>query len=151
MWRTIGSMVKNVSVGCDHAAPWSIQPRIKPISPRLRAGALPSGGISVSSTKPAIMWTSGLLALSPGRIATPSSPPLSADSRLVNRKSLLGRLSPWHLRQERFSKGWMSVAKSTLRSADIGSLPGSTGSCAIAPAPLNRMASSIRISRAGAG
>src|SRR5437867_4127311 len=68
---------------------------------------------------------SGLLALSPGMISMPLSPPLRADSRLSRRKWLLGLSGPWQ-RKQVFSKiGLISASNAILTWAAGGSLLGS--------------------------
>src|ERR1051325_3181571 len=69
---------------------------------------------------------SGDFALSPGRMSTPFSPPLSAAARLSRRNWLFGLPGPWQLMQDASKIGLMSRAKSTCTAAGGGSLLTST-------------------------
>src|SRR4051795_3938801 len=69
---------------------------------------------------------SGLLPLLPERMSTPSSPPLSAASRLSRRYLLLGFSGPWQRMHEASRIGLMSRAKSTRMPAGGGSFDSST-------------------------
>src|SRR5579862_1900076 len=72
----------------------------------------------------------GLLALLPGRISTPLSPPFRAEARLSRRKPLFGLTGPWQRIHEVSKIGLISREKSTCFSAEGGSLDTSTGSAA---------------------
>src|SRR5665213_3397472 len=69
---------------------------------------------------------SGLLALSPGRISTPWSPPLRALARLSRRKALFGLAGPWQRRQEISRIGLTSRVKSIFPWAGGGNLERTT-------------------------
>src|SRR5581483_336442 len=68
---------------------------------------------------------SGLLALLPGMMSVPSSPPFNASARLSSRKWLLGFSEPWHRRHEASRIGFISRAKSTWLVAGGGNLDSS--------------------------
>src|SRR5215469_7184046 len=68
----------------------------------------------------------GLLALLPGIISTPSSPPLRAAARLSRRNWFFGFSGPWQRRQFSSRMGLISRAKSIVLVAGGGSLEIST-------------------------
>jgi hypothetical protein len=68
------------------------------------------GGIAVFASICETAKTSKLFALSPGAIIFPSSPPLSAASKLSSRRLALGRCSPWQRKHDAWKIGLMSFS-----------------------------------------
>ena len=94
-----------------HFAPWSIQPRIRPIS--CAESGSPFAGILRSGSTPATSETSRLSPLLPTTIPGPDSPPFRIASRVSIERPPLSLPLAWQFMQRLCRIGLTRVSKST--------------------------------------